>query len=184
MNEKKIFKPFDFYYAFNFFFALRGRPWDDLDLLMRANYSENLLKLSDYGITDSEVDDYVQLVMDRRAEAMERHVIYGHRSNFFKVLVVLFLIYVLFFINALLFSILPENAGWFLEDLCVGVCVGLIWVLYRYVYRCFAFIIDSTQEKIERLHAFPKNGRPDGYNPRIEKYFNDLLWKLYLKTSH
>ena len=171
MAEKKDnFEPFDFYRTG------MGFSWSESSFLWRNN-NEELLKLSDYGITNQEVYRYEQLIKQRREEAKERHTIYEHRSNFFKVLAVLFLIFIFFFIVAH-FNDLMRDTGWLFDALCYPVYIGLIWVMYRYAYPYIAFVIENTQEKIEEQYKYPNNGHPDGYDPRIEKYFNDLLWKL------
>ena len=50
--------------------------------------------------------------------------------------------------------------------------------MYRYAYPYMVFKIESMQEKYEEQFKYPNNGYPDGYDPRIEIYFNVLLWKL------
>lgn len=169
-DKNENFEPFDFYRTG------MGFTWSESSFLWRNN-NEDFLKLSDYGITSQEVYRYEQLIKQRREEAKERHIIYEHRSNFFKVLAVLLLIFIFFFIVAH-FNGFMRDTGWLFDILCYPVYIGLIWVMYRYAYPYMAFIIENTQEKIEEQHKYPNNGHPDGYDPRIEKYFNDLLWKL------
>lgn len=161
-NKKGNFEPFDFYRT-------------DMDLLWRYD-NEKFLKLSDYGITEQEVYSYKKLIEQRRKEAEERHVIYGHRGNFFKVLAVLFLIWLFFFVIGYFNDFMREYDTLF-DISTYFVYPGFIWVLYR-VYQYFAIFIESMQERIEEGHKYPINRHPDGYNPRIEKYLNDLLWKL------
>lgn len=171
MAESKVnFEPFDFYRTG------MGFTWSESSFLWRNN-NEEFLKLYDYGITSQEVFRYEQLIKQRREEARERHTIYEHRSNFFKVLAVIVLIFIFFFIVGH-FNDFMRDTSWLFDTLCYPVYIGLIWVMYRYAYPYMAFIIENTQEKIEEQHKYPNNGHPDGYDPRIEKYFNDLLWKL------
>jgi len=169
-DNKEKYEPFDFYRTG------MGFTWSESSFLWKNN-NEKILKLSDYGITEQEVYRYEQLIKQRREEAAERHKIYEHRSNFFKVLAVLFLIFVFFFIVAH-FNDFMRGTGVLFDILSYPVYIGLIWVAYKYAYPYLAFIIDSTQEKFEDAHKYPNNGYPEGYDPRIEKYFNDLLWKL------
>ena len=169
-ENKEKFEPFDFYHTG------MGFTWTESSFLWKNN-NEELLKLSDYGITKQEVYRYEQLIKQRREEAAERHKIYEHRSNFFKVLAVLFLIFIFFFIVAH-FNDFMRGTGVLFDFLSYPVYIGLIWVAYKYAYPYLAFIIESTQEKYEEAYKYPNNGHPDGYDPRIEKYFNDLLWKL------
>ena len=174
-ENKEIFEPFDFYRTGMGFY------WTESSFLWRNN-TEVYLKLSDYGITWSEVHQYEQLIKQRREEAKERHTIYEHRSNFFKVMAVLLLVFIFFFIVGH-FTDFMRDTGWLFDVLCYPVYIGLAWVMYRYAYPYLAFIIENTQEKIEEQHKYPNNGHPDGYDPRIEKYFNDLLWKLHETPS-
>ena len=144
---------------------------------MWRNFNEEFLKLSDYGITHQDVNRYEQLIKQRRQEAAERHKIYEHRSTFFKVLAVLLLIFIFLFIVRYFNDFMREHDVFF-DILCYPVYIVLIWVSYKYAYPYLAFVIESVQEKFEEVHNYPNNGHPDGYDPRIEKYFNDLLWKL------
>lgn len=169
-ENKDKFEPFDFYHTG------MGFTWTESSFLWKNN-NEELLKLSNYGITEQEVYRYEQLIKQRREEVAERHKIYEHRSNFFKVLAVLFLIFIFFFIVAH-FNDLMRGTGVLFDIISYPVYMGLIWVAYKYAYPYLAFIIESTQEKYEDAYKYPNNGHPDGYDPRIEKYFNDLLWKL------
>ena len=164
------FEPFDFYRTG------MGFTWSESSFLWR-NSNEEFLKLSDYGITKDDVFRYEQLIRQRREEAQERHTIYEHRSNFFKVLAVLFFIWLFFFVVGY-FNDFMREYGVIFDILCYPVYIGLVWVLYKYAYSFLALTIESTQEKIEEAYNYPNDGHPDGYDPRIEKYFNDLLWKL------
>ncbi len=169
-DSKENFEPFDFYRTG------MGFTWSESSFLWRNN-NEEFLKLSDYGITKQDVYRYEQLIKQRRQEAAERHTIYEHRSNFFKVLAVFFLIFIFFFIISH-FNDLMRETGILFDILCYPVYIGLIWCAYKYAYPFLAFVIESTQEKFEEAYKYPNFGHPDGYDPRIEKYFNDLLWKL------
>ena len=163
-SKKENFEPFDFYQTEmnNYFY------W--------KNDNEELLKLSDYNITAQEVYEYVQLIDQQREEAEERHKIYEHRSNFFKVLAVLFLIWAFFFIVGY-FNDFMREYGILFDILCYPVYIGLVCGACT-AYSGLTFVIESTQEKIEQAYKYPNDGHPNGYNPRIEKYFNDLLWEI------
>lgn len=170
-NKKERFEPFDFYRT-------------EMGDCIWGNINEKFLKLSDYGITEQDVHEYVQMINLQREEAAERHIIYEHRCNFFKVLAALFLIWVFFFIVFFIveyFNDFVEEYGVLFHILCYPVYIGLIWGLYKYPYLFLVFIMESVQERIEQAHKYPDNGHPEFYDPRIEKYFNDLLWKL---TEH
>lgn len=169
-DNKENFEPFDFYRTG------MGFTWSESSFLWRNN-NEEFVKLSDYGITKQDIYRYEQLIKQRRQEAAERHKIYEHRSNFFKALAVLLLIIVFFFIVGH-FNDFMREYGVLFDILCYPVYIGLIWLSYKYVYPFLAFVIESTQEKFEEAHNYPNYGHPAGYDPRIEKYFNDLLWKL------
>lgn len=170
-GNKENFEPFDFYCTG------MGFTWNERGFLWRNN-NEEFLKLSDYGITSQEVYRYEQLIKQRREEAKERHKIYEHRSYFFKVLAVLFLVYFSFSIVGY-FNDFLRDTGWLFDILSKSFCIGLMWLMYKYAYPCLVFIIESTQEKIEEQSMYPIQGHPAGYDARIEKYFNDLLWKLH-----
>lgn len=162
-NTKRYFEYFDFYRT-------------KMEFICR-NSNEEFIKLSDYGITKHDVYKYEQLINQRREEAVERNAIYEHRGNFFKVLSVLLFIWIFFFIVGHLNDFMREYRVIF-DILCYPVYIGLIWCAYKYAYPFLAFIIESTQEKFEEEYKYPNSGHPDGYDERIEKYFNDLLWKL------
>lgn len=175
-ENKENFEPFDFYRTG------MGFSWSESSFLWR-NTNEELIKLSDYGITKDDVYKYSQLIKQRREEEKERHTIYVHRSNFFRVLAILLLVLLFFFIVGH-FNDFMRDTGWIFDVLCGPVYLGLIWILYRYAFVYIANIIEIIQEKIEDQYKYPIDGHPDGYNPRIEKYFNDLLWKLYEQKAN
>ena len=167
-DKKEKFEPFDFYFT-----GIRSNYWDSF---VWKNSDEDLLKLSDYGITKQEVYEYTQLIDEQREEAAKRQKIYDHRSNFFKVLAALFSIWFFFFVVGY-FNDFMKEYGILFDILCYPVYIGLGIISYG-IYMGFAFVIESIQEKIELAYRYPNNGRPKGYDPRIEKYFSDLLWKL------
>ena len=168
--RKEDFETFDFYHT------EMGFTYGESSFLWR-NSNEEFLKLTDYGITKYDVLKYEKLIKRRRQEAAERHKIYEHRSIFFKVLAVLFLIYIFLFVIGYFNDFMREYDILF-DIICKPFYIVFIWVLYRYAYLYLAFIIESIQEKLEEVRNYPNNGHPDGYDPRVEKYFNDLLWKL------
>lgn len=170
-NKEKTFEPFDFYRTGMGFY------WTE-DAFLHKNSSEKYLKLSDYGISEHDVWQYEQLIKQRRKEAEERHTIYEHRSNFFKFLVVIFLVWLFFFVVGY-FNDFMRETGWLFAILSYPVYIGLVWVLYKYAYPLLASIIEIVQENVEQGMNYPNQGHPDGYDARIEKYFNDLLWELY-----
>lgn len=169
-NKKEDFEPFDFYRTGMGFY------WSESSFLWR-NSSEEFLKLSDYGLIKQDISRYEQLIKLRREEAAKRHKIYEHRSNFFKVLSILFLIYVFYYIIGY-FNDFMRGYDILYNIFCYPVYLTLIYVAYKYAYPFLSFVIESTQEKIEYLYKYPNCGHPDGYDPRVEKYFNDLLWIL------
>ena len=105
-----------------------GFTWSESSFLWRNN-NEEFLKLSDYGITKQDVYRYEQLIKQRRQEAAERHKIYEHRSNFFKVMAVLLLVFIFFFIVGH-FNDFMREYGVLFDILCYPVYIGLIWVSY------------------------------------------------------
>lgn len=58
-----------------------------------------------------------------------------------------------------------------------------IWLFYKYVFRIAVYFLATILEKYENEIKYPLDGHPEYFNGAIEKYFNDLLWCLYVKKD-
>lgn len=164
-NEKE--HTFDFYYTPMYF--------------DNKNDDEKYLKLSDYGITKNDIYIYYSQMERQREEAKERYIIYEHRCVFFKVVSVLLLVGLFYFIIGHFNDFMKRN-DLFFDILLYPFYIGLIVVLYKCVYQKMVCFIENVRDKIEEQKKYP-NGHPDGYDPRVEKYFNDLLQILQEQPS-
>ncbi len=160
------YEPFDFYRT-------------KLDFLW-TNNNEEYLKLSDYGITDDDVWKYKYHIEEMRKAASERHTIYEHRSDFFRIVAIVLLVILFFFVIGH-FNDFMREGDIFYDILLFPVYGGFAWVLYKYAFPFLSSVIDSVQKSVEAKTNNPVNGHPDGHDARVEKYFSDLLWKIQEK---
>lgn len=141
--------------------------------------------LSDYGLTSGEICRYMELIRCQRDEAHVRYRIYENRCFFFKALSV-FLCFCVFCVIVVCYDDFMRENDLYYDILLVPFRVGLVWLLYKYLYQWLSFVIENVRENVEKQKKYPDDGHPDGYNPRIEKYFDDILWELYRSnlTTH
>ena len=76
-----------------------------------------------------------------------------------------------------------KKIGLFYDIILTPSYILFIWLSYKYVFGIGQEIVYSFSDRIEDDIKFPVDGHPEYYNQAIEKYFNDLLWKLYIEKS-
>lgn len=147
-----------------------------------ANHEENYLKFSDYGITKDDIYKYRSQIEKAREHFENKHITISHwRTVALCVVAVLTLLFFLEFIGY--YNDFMKKIGLFYDIILTPSYILFIWLSYKYVFGIGQDIVYSFSDRIEDDIKFPVDGHPEYYNQAIEKYFNDLLWKLYIEKS-
>lgn len=139
--------------------------YDGLNFLW-FNFNEKYLRYSDYGITKSEVDQYVNGLKERFEYVNTQATVIRRRFDFLKVAFVVLLIIVGCIFTAFIIELSNEYIN------------GLILIYVSFailIGKGFVFAMECTQNVIINNLIDPYKNPPE-YDARIWKYMIDLYW--------
>lgn len=165
---ENTYKEFDYYQT-------------DLDFV-DSNNDEKYLKISSYGLKKEDICKYKEKIRKTREEYKEKHIRICHWNTIF--LWIISILTVLLFLEFIgYYNDFMKKIGLFYDIILTPSYFLFIWLFYKYVFGIGEFLLETVLEKYENGIMYPIDGHPECFNGAIEKYFNDLLWCLYVKKA-
>lgn len=147
-----------------------------------SNNDEKYLELYNYGLKKEDIYNYKEKIKKARKEYEDKHIRISHWSTI--------LIWIIGILTVLLFFKFIGYYNDFMKEIKLFYDIILtpsyflfIWLFYKYVFRIAVYFLATILEKYENEIKYPLDGHPEYFNGAIEKYFNDLLWCLYVKKD-